>query len=181
MRKIKLADHLTDEELIERMELSENKQQFRRWQALYLIQTQGLSSAKVAEIVRVGSGTVIQWVYLYNNKGKESPAFKGSGGRRRCHMSYDEEISFLRELEKEAEKGIIITAKTVRYLAEEKLGHEVSEDYAYDLLHRHRWDKRAPRPCHPKADRDRQEEYKKNSRIRLKKQRKHSDRMIKGL
>ena len=40
MRKIRLADHLTDEELNERMELSENKQQFRRWQAVYLISTQ---------------------------------------------------------------------------------------------------------------------------------------------
>ncbi len=178
MRKIKLADHLTDEELIERMELSENKQQFRRWQALYLIQTQGLSSAEIAEIVRVKSGTVIQWVYLYNNKGKESLAFKGSGGRRRCHMSYDAEISFLREMEKEAEKGIIITAKTVRYRAEEKLGHEVSEDYAYDLLHRHQWKKKSPRPVHPKADRSKQEEYKKNFPIWLKKQQKHSDRMI---
>ena len=67
MRKIRLADHLTDEEPAERMELSENKQQFRRWQAIYLIQTQGLSSAQIAETVRVKSGTVLQRVYLYNS------------------------------------------------------------------------------------------------------------------
>ena len=181
MRKIKLADHLTDEELAELMELSENKQQFRRWQAIFLIQTQGLSSAQVAEIVKVSADTVIQWVFSYNNKGKQSLIFKGSGGRRRCHMTYEEEISFLRELEKDAEKGVVITLKTVKYRAEEKLGHEVSEDYAYDLLHRHQRKKKSPRPCHPKGDKSIQEEYKKNSRIWLKKHRKHSDRMIKGL
>ena len=102
MRKIRLADHLTDEELAERMEISESRQQFRRWQAVYLIQTQGLSSAQVAEIVRVKPATVFQWVHLYNNKGEESLILKERGGRRRCHMSLDEEISFLKELEKEA-------------------------------------------------------------------------------
>jgi transposase len=180
MRKIRLADHLTDEELAERMEISENKQQFRRWQAIYLIQTQGLSSAQVAEIVRVKSGTVLQWVYLYNNNGEEILTFKGSGGRRRCHMSHDEEISFLEELGKEACKGFVITAKTVRQMVEEKLGHEVSEDYAYDLLHRHLWKKKSPRPYHPKADKSKQEEYKKNFPIWLKKQQKHSVPMING-
>ena len=177
MRKIRLADHLTDEELSERMEISENKQQFRRWQAIYLIQTQGLSSAQVAEIVRVKSGTVLQWVHLYNNNGEEILTFRGSGGRRRCHMSHDEEISFLKDLEKEGGKGLIITAKTIRHRAEEKLGHEVSEDYAYDLLHRHRWKKISPRPVHPKADKNRQEEYKKNFPIWLKRRQKPSDRM----
>ncbi|NJL59415.1 MAG: hypothetical protein HC887_07000 [Desulfobacteraceae bacterium] len=179
MRKIRLADHLTDEELAERMEISENRQQFRRWQAVYLIQTQGLSSEQVAEIVRVKPATVLQWVYLYNHNGEEILTFRGSGGRRRCHMSHDEEISFLSELEKEGEKGLIITAKTIRQRAEEKLGHEVSEDYAYDLLHRHKWKKISPRSVHPKADKSKQEEYKKNFRIWLKKQQKHLIRMIK--
>jgi hypothetical protein len=51
MRKIKPADHLTDEELAELMELSENKQQFRRRQEMCLIQTQGLPSEQAAETV----------------------------------------------------------------------------------------------------------------------------------
>jgi len=152
MRKIKLAAHLTDEELADRMEMAENKQQFRRWQAIYLIQTQGLSSTQVAEIVRVASATILQWVYLYNNNGAEILTIKGRGGRRRYHMSYDEEISFLAELEKESKKGLVITAKTIRQRAEQKLGHEVAEDYAYDLFHRHHWKKISPRPRHPEAD-----------------------------
>jgi transposase len=180
MRKIRSADHLTDEELAERMEISENKKQFRRWQAVYLIQTQELSSAQVAEIVRVKSGTVLQRVYLYNNNGEEILTFRGSGGRRRCHMSHDEEISFPEESEKEACKGSVITAKRVRQRVEEKSGHEVSEDYAYDLPHRHLRKKKSPRPCHPKADKSRQEEYEKNFRIWLEKRQKHSVRMING-
>ncbi len=33
MRKIRSADHLTDEESVKRTEISESRQQFRRWQA----------------------------------------------------------------------------------------------------------------------------------------------------
>lgn len=179
MRKIRLADHLTDEELAERMDKAEDKEQFRRWQALYIIKTRGLSSEEVAGIIRVSSGTVIQWVHLYNNNGEEALILKGRGGRRRCHMSNEEEKSFPEKLEKEAEKGFIITAKTVMKRAEEQLGYEVSEDYAYDLLHRHQWKKISPRSVHPKADKSKQEEYKKNFPIWLKKQQKHSIRMIK--
>ena len=179
MRKIRLADHLTDEELAERMDAAEDKEQFRRWQALYIIKTRGYSSEEVAGIIRVSSGTVLQWVYLYNNNGEDALILKGRGGRRRCHMSIEEEKSFLEKLENEAGKGIIITAETVRKRAEELLGHEVSEDYAYDLLNRHQWKKIFPRPCHPKGDKSKQEEYKKNFPIWLKKQQKHSIRMIK--
>jgi hypothetical protein len=66
-------------------------------------------------------------------------------------------------LEKEADKGLMVTAKVVRQRAEKKLGHEVSEDYAYDLLHRHRWKKVTHSPG---AD-------KKNLPIWLKKQPKY--------
>jgi len=78
MRKIKLADHLTNEELDELMELSENKQQFRRWQAIFLIQTQGLSSAQVAEIVKVSADTVLQRVFYIIIKENSPLYLKGA-------------------------------------------------------------------------------------------------------
>jgi len=55
-----------------------------------------LPSAQAAGIVRVSADTVLQRVCLYNNKGEQALIFKGSGGRRRCRMTYEEEISFLR-------------------------------------------------------------------------------------
>ena len=180
MSKIRSADHLTDEELIVKMEISETIQQFRRWQAVWLIQTRQLSSAEIAGIVRAGSGTVLHRVHLYNRKGEEGLKFAGSGGRRRCHMSHDKEISFPEESEKDAGKGLIITAETVRQRAAEKSGHEVSEDYAYDLPHRHRRKKKSPRPVHPEADKSGQEEYEKNFRIWLKKRQKRSCLTING-
>lgn len=181
MRKIRSAEHLTNEESAERMEMSENRDQFRRWQAVYLIQTQRLSSAQIGEIVRVTPDTVLHRVHLYNNNGAEILRFRERGGRRRCHMSYDEEISFLRETEEEAGKGPVITAEKVRRRAEEKPGHEVSEDCAYDLLHRHRRKKKSPRPCHPEAGKSRQEEYEKNFPIWSEKRQQPSDRMTEDL
>ncbi|MGA2937216.1 MAG: winged helix-turn-helix domain-containing protein [Syntrophobacteraceae bacterium] len=40
----------------------------------------------------------------------------------------------------------------------------MSKDYLYDLLHRHDWRKVVPRLRRPKADVEKQEEFKKNSR-----------------
>lgn len=108
----KAIREMTDEEPAERMDTAEDKEQFRRWQAVYLIQTRGFSSDDVAGIVRVSSGTVLQWVYLYNHNGEETLILKGRGGRRRCHMSHDEEISFLKESEEGGGKG---HKKTSRY------------------------------------------------------------------
>lgn len=42
-------------------------------------------------------------------------------------------------------------------------GREVSLAYVYRLLHRHGWRKLGPHPRHVKAERERQEEFKKNS------------------
>jgi transposase len=52
----------------------------------------------------------------------------------------------------------VLVAKQLRKAVEQKIGHKVSDDYLWELLHRHGWRKKAPRPQHPKA-----EEAKENS------------------
>jgi len=89
-------------------------------------------------------GTVHQWVYQYNHDGPDGFLLQGRGGRRFGLLTLNEESYLLEQVRSEAEKGRILTAYAVRSHIEEKTGKEVSEDYLYDVLHRHGWRKVMP-------------------------------------
>jgi len=161
MRKTKLREHLGQGEIREQMQKSQTREQFQRWQAIYLA-SKGLAVDQVAEYVGVSKGTVYQWVFQYNHEGPEAYTLQGRGGRRFGLMSLEEEEQYLDGIRAEAEQGRLVGAFLLREGIEKKLGRRVSKDYLYDLLHRHGWRKVVPRPRHPKADIERQEEFKKN-------------------
>jgi transposase len=154
-------NHLDQDELKKRMMASVDREQFQRWQSIFLT-SKGLSPAIVAEYVGCTKGTVHQWVYQYNHDGPDGFLLQGRGGRRFGLLTLDEENYLLEQVRKEAEQGRILTAYAVKVHIEEKTGRAVSKDYLYDVLHRHGWRKVMPRPQYPKADREKQEEFKKN-------------------
>ena len=163
MRKAKLKDYLRSEELRQRMLGSKGREQFQRWQALYLT-SKGLSAAEIAEYVGVSAGTVHQWVHHYNCAGPEQMVLEGRGGRRFGLLSLNQEAAVLEGLRREAEQGQVVAAFRIRETVEKKAGKAVSKDYLYDLLHRHGWRKIMPRPVHPRGDWGAQQAFKKNSR-----------------
>ena len=163
MRRTTIVSHLKSEELKERMIKSEDRQQFQRWQVIFIISTKKYHAEDVAEIVGVTQGTVYQWVHLYNHKGPEALMLQGRGGRTGGLLTWEEEEALLDEIREKAKQGRVVIAQPIRECAERKLGRPVSKDYAYDVLHRHGWRKVSPRPEHPKVDKAQQEEFKKNS------------------
>lgn len=121
----------------------------------------------VAEYVGTTKGTVHQWTYQYNHDGPEGFILQGRGGRRFDFLTIEGEKKLLEAFHSTAEKGRIITAAAIKAQIEEAVGavgKDVSKDYLYDLLHRHGWRKVVPCPPHPKADTEKQEEFKKNFR-----------------
>lgn len=60
-------------------------------------------------------------------------------------------------------EGGVLIAQQLREAVEQKVGHRVSQDYLWDLLHRHGWSKKAPRPEHTKAEeaKEKREAFKK--------------------
>jgi transposase len=82
----------------------------------------------------------------------------------RCIMTFEKEKEFLQSVEKDALNGQIVTYHQIKSKLETQIGREVSDDYIWDMFKRHQWNKKAPRPSHPWADKAAQEEYKKNSR-----------------
>lgn len=85
------------------------------------------------------------------------------GGRHRENMTREEEVSFLAGWKARAEAGEIVAASEMRQELAEKWGRPVDESYVYRLLARHGWRKVAPDTRHPKADAEKQEDWKKNS------------------
>jgi len=153
---------LTD--LRKQMQLSKSREQFQRWQVIYLLYQEKYLASEVAGIVGVTTGTVYQWVYKYNRRGISGLLLRGRGGRTGGLLTWEEEETMLSEMSKKAEQGILVIAQPIREHVEKKLGRYVSKDYIYDLLHRHGWRKVSPRPKHPNGNEEQQEEFKKKFR-----------------
>ena len=78
-------------------------------------------------------------------------------------MSFGQEEQLLQTWTEAALQGEVLIAKQLREAVEQKVGHSVSDNYLWDMLHRHGWSKKAPRPEHPKAaeGKEKREAFKK--------------------
>ena len=164
MNHLHVKDHLTEKELQKKMNGAKDKEEYRRWQAILIAKYKDFSGEVIGYIVGVGTTTIYKWIQIYNDEGVESYAFKGAGGRRRSFLSLEEEAKMLLKLSKESEVGRYINSSKIKTEVEKKLSKDVSEDYIYDLLHRHEWRRIVPRPYHPKKNIEKQEDFKKNFR-----------------
>jgi transposase len=165
MNRIHLSKALTAEQLKSRMQDSKNILEFKRWQAMYLIQKFNCTTQEVADILAVSKYTVSKWIYNYNHIGESGLCSHARGGRRTAILTWEEEEKLLSDLQNQAEKGLVVIIKDIKQKLERQLNRKLSKDYTYDLLHRHGWRKISPRPKHPKQNKETQEEFKKNSRI----------------
>ena len=164
MRKIQVSDTLPASELKRRMLSSKDIREHNRWQALYLAKAKGLRAREIADMIGVSVYTVNKWVYNYNHLGEQSVYSRKRGGNRTSFLTWEEEEELLSDISERASKGLVVVIKTIKAEVEAKIGHAVSKDYPYDLLHRHGWRRVTPRPKHPRQDPEKQEEFKKNSR-----------------
>jgi len=160
-----IAGHLTLDELKKRMKDADCIEQLKRYQVVFMRLKEPLKPvAQIADLCGVSYKTVTQWTWIYNTEGPDALLLKGRGGRRNALMGEVQESTLLKELETKAEKGLIITAASVRQAAERLLGRKLPKDYAYDMLHRNKWRKIKPHTHHPKKDEAAQESFKKTSR-----------------
>ena len=138
--------------------------ELRRAQAVVLPLEFGFSMERTAAIIGVSKGWASQLrTQFIRAGGQKADKKRLRGGRRRENMSYEEEVMFLGPfLEKAATGGILVVGEIKEEL-DKRLGRRTALASTYNLLHRHGWRKLAPDTRHPKADREAQEEWKKNS------------------
>ena len=165
MATLKLAFHLSQNELKKLLDKETEVRFYKYWQILNAVANNaGIKAGTIASILGTSPGIVRRTVQLYNKGGVDFMKQLQWGGRRedRSHLSLDEEKALLASITVKSLKGEILTAKDIRKEVERKINRAVSEDYLWDLFKRHGWKKKAPRPKHPKQDPKAQEEFKKN-------------------
>jgi len=167
MRILQISAHLTTSELSVKFATCKNLHQRGYWQILLSVSLNPNKKAEeYAAFLGITKSKVYKVVELYNKVGIDFTANLNWGGRRSktSHMSFEEEKEMMDELKIKAKEGKILVAKHIRKAVEKKIGKAVSDDYIWDLFKRHNWKKKMPRPEHPKRDKTKQEEFKKNSR-----------------
>jgi len=166
MRILQLNPHLTTAELSGKLAACNNNHQRSYWQILLSVSFNPNKKAEeYAAFLGVTKSKVYKVVELYNKEGASFTDNLKWGGRRSAtsHMSFEDEEKMMRDLKTKAKDGKVLVAKHIRKIVETKVGKAVSDDYIWDLFKRHNWKKKMPRPEHPKKNKEKQEEFKKNS------------------
>jgi transposase len=99
-----------------------------------------------------------------NRLGVAAVETPGKGGRHRHYLMWEEEQAFLTPFFARAERGEIATAGEIQRAFEAQVGHPVHTSTISRLLKRHGWRKPVPRPVHPKANAQAQEQFTKTLR-----------------
>lgn len=143
------------------MHAANTKDEFRRYQALYLRLSNQMPTPDIAQITGLSISHIYKIHSLCFRHGVSALISKPKGGRRRSCLSLEAEKALLLEIENKAIKGGVVEISKVRKLFEEKVGGRIGKNTAYRLLHRHGWRKIVPRPYHPKQKADAIDTFKK--------------------
>ena len=164
MSVLRLTAHLSNEQIKEQLHCQKEVRYYKYWQLLHAVAiTAGIKAPDLALLLGLSTGTVYRIVQLYNKQGPDFTQLLQWGGRREevCHMSLEEEQEVLEKAKAGALQGNLLVAKHLRPLVEEKTGCKISDAYLRDLMHRHHWTKKAPRPEHPNGNDKEKEVFKK--------------------
>ena len=137
------------------------------WWIIYNALVAPRKAQEIALHTGVSVSTVHRVISVYNRLGVAALETPGKGGRRHEYLTLPEEKAFLAPFFAQAERGEIATVAEIQRAYEAKVGHEVDDSTIYRLLNRHGWRKLMPRPRHPQADLQEQEQFKKTLKPRL--------------
>jgi transposase len=138
----------------------------QRWLIIYNAQVDPRPAEEIAKHCGVSKAMVHQVISRYNRLGVVAVETVGKGGRYHDYLSLQEEREFLAPFFARAERGELATAGEIQRAFEARVGQQVAESTIYRLLDRHGWRKLMPRPRHPKASPEAQEQFKKTLRRR---------------
>jgi transposase len=153
-RRVVLKAHLSAEQIREQLYQSNNGHHASYWQIILTVcLNPGKATSDYCAYLGISDTKFYRIIALYNQQGTCFCDALQWGGRRekRCLMSFAQEETLLQSMEAIALQGEVLVAKQLREVVEIKVEHRVSDNYLWDMLHRHGWNKKAPRPEHPKA------------------------------
>lgn len=156
------ASHLPVEEVKARMKNDSRPWCRNRWLIIYNALVDPREATEIAKHTGVTVSTVHNVIADYNRFGVAAVETPGKGGWRSGYLTNEEERGFLQPFFDRAAKGEIATAAQIKQEFEQRIGHKVHKTTIYRLLDRHQWRKVVPRPSHPKANKEEQEQFKQH-------------------
>jgi transposase len=121
------ANHLTIEQVKDKMKEAKDPRQLQRWQIIYIALIQPRKAEEIAKCVGVSKSLVQKIIPRYNREGIKAIEIKSSGGRYHEYMSVEEEKKFLAPFWERAERGELTTTKEIHRAYEEQIGKSVDE------------------------------------------------------
>ena len=167
-RVTRAAAHLSAEEVKRRLKHDPRPWCRERWLIIYNALVDPRPAEQIATHCGVSMTTVHHVIAAYNRRGVQAVETPGKGGRRSSYLSLEDERAFLAPFVARAERGEIATVAEMQQAFEAQIGQDVDDSTIYRLLHRHGWRKLMPRPRHPQASQEAQEQLKKTLRPRCK-------------
>jgi len=137
--------------------------EFKRFLCLWLRAKNGMSAIEIAPIVGCHEVTVRAIQRAFIARGKDAIEGDKRGGRNRQLMTFEEEKDLLEGFINAASDASMLVVNEVKAALEKKLGRTVHKTTMYRILKRHKWRKIAPRPSHPKQNKEAVEAFKKGA------------------
>ena len=151
MRRIKLVEHLTVDELGQRYRRAQEPRERTRWQMLWLL-AQGEQAQHVARVTGYSAEWVGKIAQAYNADGPASVPKRRlvREGRRLVSAALDRELAAV--LAGTAPDGGLWTSPKVARWLGERLGRPVAPQRGWEALRRLGYTPQRPRPRHTGAD-----------------------------
>ncbi len=125
------ADHLTVEQVKEKLQEAKDALHFRRWLIVYNALVAPRKASEIADLLAISTSLVHKVIFLYNREGAKALEAQGPGGRYHEYLSKQEEQTFLAPFFARAEAGELATTKEIHQAFEERVGKPV---HAHDGL-----------------------------------------------
>jgi transposase len=165
------------EELLNLEKIVTKPRELKKIQAILFALRDKMTAKEIANLICIHTRTVKEYWARYRKEGKSFILEEKRGsGKGKKYLTSSEEEEFLKPFLDKAKVAGILTVSVIHKALEEKLGHKVHDSMVYKMLHRHNWRKIVPRKYHPKADKEKQKEFKKDFKSSLDKFKKNSQR-----
>ena len=139
------------------------KSAFQRLQCLWLRASQDLSTEAIAQAVGLSVSHVRRVWSEYLRGGLAAGQGRPKGGRRRQNLTLAQERSVLVPWRQQAQRGRLVTARSIIVDYEKHVGRVVPDSTVCRLLARHQWRRVTPRPKHPRDNPAARAAFKKTS------------------
>src|SRR5947209_15343518 len=133
------AEHLSENEVQERMQREQRPWCRRRWEIIDQALKAPRKAEDIAKTVGVSVATVLQVMSAYNRGGEAAIATAGKGGRRREHLTLSHQRAFLQPFAARVAEGEKVKVAQIQQAYEQVVKQSVAPSTIYRLLKRHGW------------------------------------------